>query len=390
MKILYTAFDVVPAAKGASVRIQQILSVLSQFAETHAVLLGEPDYPQYEQVCGTEIERLIAPEQSFLERSVTFAEQVLNKVQSWKPEIVQFRSLWDAFPLVAFRQQFGYPHYLVYELHGLPEYELEHHFPDLPRALVEKLKQQQQQVLANVDAILCPSRVHADYLIKRGLPHERIHLVQNGVDLEQFRPADLSQVASHPPQLLYLGTLAPWQGLEGLLESLQWVSQPFQLKLVGKGQRRWQQDLLTRAFQLNLSHAIEMIDALPHSEIPRLIQAADITLAPLDNSDRNRIQGCMPLKILEYMACGKAILAPNLAAVQEILSHQENAYLYPVDDTKALQTGLEYLLAHPEERQRLGKNARHLAETDFAWKITHEQLKSFYRQLLGRARLDSL
>ncbi len=388
MKILYTAFDVVPAPKGASVRIQQILSVLSQFAETHAILLGEPSYPIQDQLCGAQVQRLIEPGESFLERSVTFAEQVIEKVQAWKPDVVQFRSLWDAFPLTVFRQQFGYPRFLVYELHGLPEYELEHHFPDLPPQLLSKLKQQQQQALAAADAILCPSRVHADYLISTGLPAERIHLIQNGVDLEQFQP--IARAPQSPPQLLYLGTLAPWQGLEGLLESLQWVSQPFQLQLIGKGQRRWQQELLTRAFQLHLSHAIEMLDAFPHSEIPRLIQAADITLAPLDNSERNRIQGCMPLKILEYMACGKAILAPDLPAVQEMLTHQHSAYLYPVDDIQALQAGLEYLLGHPEERQRLGQNARQLAESRFSWEITYQQVKSFYRQLLGTTRLDSL
>ena len=75
MKLLYSAFDVVPAPKGASVRIQETLKALAVDFEVQAFLLGEPGYLSSEEHLGVQVERLIAPEPPFLEKTVLFGSR---------------------------------------------------------------------------------------------------------------------------------------------------------------------------------------------------------------------------------------------------------------------------------------------------------------------------
>lgn len=385
MRILFTAFDVVPAPKGASVRIQEMLKALSSLGEVRAYVLGEPDYREREVTPeGVEILRMCSPQDSFLERSVLFAEQVLAGVLNWRPDVVQFRSLWDAYPLLRFFErhpQLKRPLF-IYELHGLPEFELEHHFPELPAGLKHKIQLQQRRVFQEVDAIVCPSQVHLQYLEREVQPRRRSPAqtawVPNGVDLTAYQQTPPPRPEG-PPLILYVGTLAPWQGLETLLEALAGVVTPFRLRLIGKGQRRWVQNLLTRAFQLKLSARMELLDPLPHDCMPAAIQAADICVAPLDRSQRNIVQGCMPLKILEYMAAGQAIVASDLEALRPLLN-EENALLVPAEDPQALQQALTQLLEDVPLRQQLGAAAYESVQ-GWTWTQMQDKLRALYHVL---------
>lgn len=388
LRVLYTAFDVVPAPKGASVRIQQMWRHLAQLAapqlEVRAVVLGEPGYPVQEgSPEGVNIQRLILPQASFLERTVVFAEAVLAACLDFQPDVVQFRSLWDAYPLLRWRDQTGQNFRMVYELHGLPEYELEHHFEELSPALLAKVKAQQAAVFRAADVILAPSTVHLDYLAQQGVPAARCFQVANGVDTEHFAPTTRLPTNADSTndilQLVYVGTLAPWQGLEHLLEALAQVPTPFQLKLVGKGQRRWVRDLLTRAFQLHVSHSVDLVGPVTYNQVPGYLQQADIAFAPLDRSERNCVQGCMPLKILEYMACGCAIIASDLPVNRALLRHDHNALLYSAEDPVALAAALQRLAEDPALRHRLGAQARQDAVQHFSWQQGFAQMTAIYR-----------
>lgn len=386
LKILYTAFDVVPAPKGASVRIQHMLKHLAGLKNTQvkAIVLGEPGFPVKETTPeGVIFERFIAaPNTSFLERSVIFAETVIAACIAFQPDVVQFRSLWDAFPLLRWRAHHSLPFKAVYELHGLPEYELVHHFENLSEALLQKVRIQQHEVLECSDFILCPSKIHLSYLKQRNISDHKCIQVPNGVDTRHFSPPTIPQTeqTSHQDllRLIYVGTLAPWQGLEHLLDALALLAIPFRLQLVGKGQRRWVRDLLTRAFQLHLSHTIDMVGPVPYARVPSFIQGADIALAPLDTSERNCIQGCMPLKILEYMACGRAIIASDIPVNRALLTHEHNALLYPAEDPTALANTLQRLAQDPALRSRLGNQARQDTQHLHAWQTGFKAISDLY------------
>lgn len=81
-----------------------------------------------------------------------------------------------------------------------------------------------------------------------------------------------------------------------------------------------------------------------------------------------------PLKIFEYMAAGRAIIASDLPVIREVLTHGETALLCPPDDPVAWSNALRLLKDDPELRLRLGRNARALLEREFTWKRRAERV----------------
>lgn len=375
MKILYTAFDVYPAPKGAGTRISHMLQALAQRHEVQGIFLGEPGYARHEMLHGIKMIRLIEPALSFLERAVQFGDQVLAQIHHWQPDVVHCRSLWDAYPVLIYRQRTQQPFLFVFEANGLPRYELEHHFRQFPPALLDKIHQQENHVIQQADWLICPSIVNRDCLLQLGAQAEKIEVIPNGADIECFQTG--LPLAS-PPLILYLGTLAPWQGLEDLLSALQGIRSPFQARLIGKGNHRWQTDLITRIYQLGLSHAVSVSGAVPHDLIPRILAEATVTVAPLDNSLRNTVQGCQPIKILEYMASGKPVVAPDLPVIHALISHQQEGLLYPVGDTLALRACLEQVLHQPETGNTMGQRGRQKVSQHFQWQHAQVRLLTLY------------
>ena len=80
-----------------------------------------------------------------------------------------------------------------------------------------------------------------------------------------------------------------------------------------------------------------------------------------------------PLKLFEYLARGGAIIASDLPALGEVLTHNETALLVPSGDAAALAATLSALAADPARRRRLGEAARALSH-DYTWDRRAERL----------------
>lgn len=108
-------------------------------------------------------------------------------------------------------------------------------------------------------------------------------------------------------------------------------------------------------------------------DIPAFISAFDIVLLPnqavveVHGGGGNIARFTSPLKAFEYMACGKAILASDLPALKEIFAHGKNAVLCRPDVIEDWTAAIEHMIAHPDERQRLGMNAKAEFLEHYTW-----------------------
>jgi len=385
-RVLYTAFDIVPSPKGASVHILHFLrGLVSSHFDVHLITPNNGLLPPEETIEGAYVRRITQDlSQGFLSRAVHFGRAVLAHVALHAGyDVVHYRNIWDGLALAQNKRRFGYK--TIFEVNGLPSVELKYHYPRLDHGLLMKIKEQEIATLHLSDAILCPSGVTRDYIASLGVERARVTVIPNGVSPSDFSPSPLPPRAGRVPILLYLGTLADWQGLEVVVKALPMIlaRHPIQLRIVGRGRSRQRKRLLKQVRRLGVEASVVVQSAVPHHEVPALIAAADLCVAPLSLTERNITQGACPIKILEYMAAGRPLLASNLPIVRELVREGLDALLFSPDDPEDLARQALALLEDFDLSERLAASASRRALTQFTWHEAQKKLVKVYRSLLS-------
>ncbi len=381
--VLYTAFDVVPSPKGASTHITYFVKGLVEAGyDVQLITAGDPSLPAEDIYQGARLKRVISQETNFLRRATSFSEAVTGHLADGHGyTVAHFRSIWSVYPLVQAKKQHG--HRTLYEVNGLPSIELKYHYPALKGApVLNRIKRQEVATLHLADHIICPSRVTREYITSLGIPPKRVTVIPNGVDTTRFSPYPAPP--GEVPLLCYIGTLAGWQGLDTLLEAMPLVlaEHPARLNIVGKGRKEQRKSLQKRIRKMGLAGWVSLEGSVSHNTIPQMINQAHLCLAPLSFNDRNVTQGCCPIKVLEYLACGKPLVAANLPVVRELVCDGEEALLFTPDDPADLARCILTLLNDPPLAQRLAEAGCQRVRREFTWEIAQQKLLGVYERLL--------
>jgi glycosyltransferase involved in cell wall biosynthesis len=384
-RVLYTAFDLVPSPKGASTHITYVIrGLVGAGYNVHLITPGDGLLPAEGMYEGAHVTRVPPTgEANFLSRAVAFGQAVEAHLQAAPPyDIVHYRSIWGGMQLARARSRYHYT--TLFEVNGLQSIELKYHYRALQTTpLMNKMREQELATLALSDAVVCPSDVTRAFLTSMGVPRSRITVVPNGVNTREFAPTPLPPADGHVPTILYIGTLADWQGLEVLLAALPEVlsAQPARVRIVGRGRSRQRKLLAKQIGKLGMEAHVSVEEAVPHHEVPALIAAADVCVAPLALNDRNVTQGCCPLKVLEYMAAGRPLVAANLPVVRELAREDVDALLFAPGDPGDLARQLVRVLADRPLAERLASAAAERAQTQFTWHRSQKRLLKVYEHL---------
>jgi glycosyltransferase involved in cell wall biosynthesis len=216
-----------------------------------------------------------------------------------------------------------------------------------------------------------------------GFPESRMRKVPVGADLEAFNPArDGTETRGNQPFDIGNRLLVTYIGqLEGAAYGSLFVKACHLLSdrfpeavwmVVGGGDML--QTLEEAAFRLNLSHRLVFTDYFPGSKIPEILAATDIAVACFSNEKFVRCKS--PLKVAEYLAAGKAIVASDVGEVAWMTG--DAAVLVEPGNPDALARGIESLLENPERRKELGRRARLRAEREINWDRSAKALEEAY------------
>jgi glycosyltransferase involved in cell wall biosynthesis len=194
----------------------------------------------------------------------------------------------------------------------------------------------------------------------------------DGVDLElASRASPGASALGCRATVLYLGSLHRWKGVETLVcaaaecASTTPLGDPCAEIWVAGGSPERIAELRRQAAISAPGARICFLGKIPPGERFKLIAQAEICALPLSRTSIGS-RYTSPLKLFEYMAMGKAIVASDHPSVREVLTHEENALLVSPEDPRALAVALKHLATHPEVRARLGVNARRLAKR-YSW-----------------------
>ena len=110
--------------------------------------------------------------------------------------------------------------------------------------------------------------------------------------------------------------------------------------------------MMDRAAALGLAHAVQFTGRVPHGDVPSLLSAADIAVAPYPGLEQDL--WFSPLKVFEYMATGLAIVATDVGQIRQVLRQDTSGLLVPPGDAASMAAALQRLLADDDLRRRSG------------------------------------
>jgi glycosyltransferase involved in cell wall biosynthesis len=387
-QIAYISFDTVPSPKGASTHIQAFLKSLSEvFKDIDLITVSPHQNINYRHLLpNVKQTELSALGKNFIHRVLYFRNQLLQTLHNKKYKIIHIRSIFEGFPIALNKEK--YCDYLIFEVNGLPSIELKYRYPNVveDRELCYKIEQQEYICLEKADLIITPSQITKEFLISKNINSEKIKVISNGVDLDIFQyNNNLYTGEIHNFKLLYFGTFSPWQGVNLAIDAVALANKDINTKLtiIGQGKSDQIENLNRKINKYQMMDQIKINAPVSQSELVKIIHQHSAIIAPLTPNDRNLIQGCCPLKILESMATGIPIIASDLPVVRELGNNEEHFLLFKPNSSKSIKDNILRLKFEPKLKETIVKNAREKIENNYTWEIAGKELIKVYQHILS-------
>jgi PEP-CTERM/exosortase A-associated glycosyltransferase len=312
--------------------------------------------------------------------------RILEVAEIEKPDVLHAHSpILNAIPALWAGKKLGLP--VVYEIRAFWEDAAVDHGTYAEGSWKYRLTQWlETQVCKRADhiGILCNGLKND--LIQRGIPAGKITPVFNGVNPDEFQPC--------PPDAEYLqewhlegkkvvgfiGSFYRYEGLDLLIKAFARIADEqvnAVLLLVGGGEMK--EELEQLVHQLGLAERVIMPGRIPHDRVPGTYAMIDVLAYPRYSMRLTEL--VTPLKPMEAMAMGKALIASDVGGHQEVIIHDKTGVLFKAGDEAALAAELAGLLADQQWRQVLQWQGSQWVLEHHTWEKTTGVYRGIYEQL---------
>lgn len=417
MRILYICPDLgipVLGRKGASVHVRSLSNALTRAG--HSVVLAAPilNKSPWEEPAGLAVPLLHLPPgpgetvhlslEAFNEllgvsnsipgeiRRILYNEEMLKKLKRrfmhHQPDFIYERASLYSTVGILLGRELNRP--VIIELNAPLAIEQNKY---RATGFGELAAQAERWSLTRADAVIAVSNQLRDYVTSIGVDPGKVHVFPNGVDTELFRPAPPDPGVrerwglGNNPVIGFTGGLRPWHGVDALPDLLERLTRKYrciQMIIVGDGPMRSNLEENFRARDL-LKNTV-FTGQLPHEDVAGLVRQFDVALAPYPRLDHDFYFS--PLKIFEYMACGRTVVAAALGQVSEIVRNNETGVLYPAGDMDALFEACDRLLADSTLRERIGQAAMKEVHDKFTWDHNAARTVDLARSVIEKLGLE--
>jgi PEP-CTERM/exosortase A-associated glycosyltransferase len=263
----------------------------------------------------------------------------------------------------------------VYELRAFWEDAAVDQNKTSTRSLRYRLSQKlEDYVVHRADAVVGISQSILDELKRRKADPAKLFHVPNGVDVEKFAPVLRDENLATKlglggePVLGFIGSLYRWEGvawLVGAVAELRRRGTACKLLIVGDGEEMPAVREAVR--ELNAGDFIQILGRVPHDEIERFYSVVDVLVYPRHSIRLTEL--VTPLKPLEAMALGKAILGSDVGGIRELVESEKTGILYRADNVEDFCVKATKLLAQDNLRRNLGEEARKFILREKDWSV---------------------
>lgn len=274
---------------------------------------------------------------------------------------------------------------IVYESHGYAPVFAET-MPEMvsgaataPASKLRRLRAREARVWRLADGYVTITRGVADELVERFGPRRALAVVPDGVRLSPARRFVPPGVPSTTGVVTYAGHLYPWKGVDTLLHALALLLNARAVIVGGHPAERDLDRLNALAQTLHVAERVTFTGLVARSEVTKYLEKSDVLVMP-HTSTRVSERYASPLKLFEYMAAGKPIVASDLPAVREVLRDGENALLVKPGDAASLASGITRVLDMPELARQLAQRAFDEAGA-YTWDRRAERLEQLFDEV---------
>lgn len=295
------------------------------------------------------------PVLEYLSLLYTHRKEIARQFDEYKPDIVIGFGILNANLAISICHKKGIPfvYYCIDELHRLVP---QPYF----RIIAEYIERRN---FRTADFVLSINEGLRDYTIEMGALQEKTRVIRAGVDLEWLSHSDRNKKRDElgfidtDVVLLFMGWLYDFSGLKEVAESLSHQKTDSKLKLLVVGDGDLRDHLQSMKKLPGMVGRIIMVGWQPYDSIPDYIAAADICLLP---AQKNEImKHIVPIKMYEYMAAGKPVIATDLKGVVKEFG-TNNGVVYIEKPEEALLKANALITGNLI--RELGMNARHFVE----------------------------
>ncbi|RLB46907.1 MAG: hypothetical protein DRJ42_26610 [Deltaproteobacteria bacterium] len=378
IRVLVTAFAPVP---GSSPHAAAVLGLAAAVrAEMDVITLKTESLKHMENHGHARLYRVPVGHGDAAEQREAFGRACLRQLEAQPYDVVHVRGAMEGRVLAEQKKAYGFS--FIYEMATFPD--------EAEGKAIEKAWTAAHEACAEAaDLILVPTQAAARGLGEAGHAG-KVALVHPGVDVDAYDwwPAATDEVG----RILYLGRFGADRDLSTVLTAIKDVhrERPVEVLIVGDPDEEARARLrrVVDAFELG---AVVTVRGEPTAhDLPMLIGAADLCLAPAAAAPRFQDLGDLPQPLLEFLACRRPVVAAGVPGVSEVLRDDEEGLIYPPGDHEALADAIITLLADDAQRERLVDAAYARVRSLFSGGARRRRIAEVYEMLYpGSQRYDA-
>lgn len=226
------------------------------------------------------------------------------------------------------------------------------------------------------------SRAMERMVVDMGVIPDKVHVISMGVDLKhRFTPDP--KIERNVNEIIYVGRLVEKKGLQVLLEAMPIVliKHPT-VRLTVAGAGPLDEELSELARRLGISDKVDFLGMVSQEELPKLFRRAALAVFPFVVAKSGDQEG-FGLVQVEAMGCECPVIAGDLPAIHDNITHEVNGLLVPPGDSNMLADAILRALSDPDLRFRLAKEGRKRAVEQFDWEIVAEKYSKLFEKCLS-------
>lgn len=315
-----------------------------------------------------------------------YSAALLDLAKEQRPAIIHAASNhWNGLTAVKTARKLGIPS--IYEVRGLWEVTRGSRNPEWAKSnMYRYIARMEADAAKGATKVFAITAALKGEMVRRGVEAEKISIVPNGVDSSRFTPIPRDEELAQELGLVgktvigYVGSVLDYEGIELLIEAAERMSrsrEDFHVLIVGDGAEL--EKFQSHVTENCLEHVVTFTGRVPHEDVERFYSLIDIT--PFPRMPLPVCEMVSPLKPFEAMAMGKAVVASNVAALEEIVTPGMNGLLHEKGSSESLQEQIQRLLDDKALREVLGTQARDWVVKERDWSALATSIAETYAEL---------